>query len=814
MLPVLGTDPGTGWQVFPVLTNAFFVADILVNFMTGTVDSQNRVHYQLLGVWKAYLTSWFLIDIIACLPLECILANAATHVNFYNTPKLIRLLRAVGIRRRCGGDPFRWVDRISTKRREFSYSAKRLVTTALLLCGVVHYFACLLWWTVRLQEYPDITWPVQIGIVDAIVPVQWLWSIFNIVSAMIGLSYGPFPPRTWGEALVFLIAMVTVAVLFAVFNGFILAAILYSSGSRHRIKKRMDDVLEMTRLRNLPSDMRTQILDYFMYKYREGQLEETDGLLHELPHEMQVRVAIQSTGGLLTAFPFFAKEEQLLKRVALLLRPMYALAGEELITQGWPTNQMFFVRNSTGYVDMVATQNGQEQIIDTVGGGSCFGEAALLPLPSPDTLQQELRCVPEDVSNYNDTFTATCTARALTNLDMFVLEAEDFHKMADHYPRVFTELKQIAIRHAGRVQAKKDKSGRPALPLGSWEEPSQRLTHSCTFPLNSSTSLSLEAGSRQKGPQPSKPLPTIADISFRDLHDAGDPPHIDSQDPLLSQPRGPHGQPNGDPSGEASVHSAAAQDTWGACSVQSVASIPRQNTSGSLGALSGLPRLKAARRPLPPRDLWEQLAGRSSPRAPTHPPFNPLSSGGPSGAAPGLPPSGLARAWSGSDQRGMSPRCFDRRTSMDEKYRRDASPQPLSGLSQGPTQQPLSRSSSQQADRQDSQVRNQSDSPTQPISGLSGFGSGRTQSGLSGSSPRRFDRRFSLEDRYRRESLVAPAGLQPPGSSSSRDNRLIDPQPAAHIQLPIRSGLDSDEEARSPHTPGGAQDMPETPHER
>ena len=44
---------------------------------------------------------------------------------------------------------------------------------------------------------------------------------------------------------------------------------------------------------------------------------------------MQVKVAIQSTGSLLTAFPFFAKEEQLLKRVALLLRPMYALAGKQ-----------------------------------------------------------------------------------------------------------------------------------------------------------------------------------------------------------------------------------------------------------------------------------------------------------------------------------------------------------------------------------------------------------------------------------------------------------------------------------------------------
>lgn len=66
-----------------------------------------------------------------------------------------RLLRAVGIRRRCRGDPFRWVDAVSTKRREFSYSAKRLVTTALLMLVVVHYFACLLWWTVRLQGYPD-----------------------------------------------------------------------------------------------------------------------------------------------------------------------------------------------------------------------------------------------------------------------------------------------------------------------------------------------------------------------------------------------------------------------------------------------------------------------------------------------------------------------------------------------------------------------------------------------------------------------------------------------------------------------------------
>lgn len=37
-----------------------------------------------------YITSWFWLDALACLPLECILFTAAPHVNWYNTPKFIR----------------------------------------------------------------------------------------------------------------------------------------------------------------------------------------------------------------------------------------------------------------------------------------------------------------------------------------------------------------------------------------------------------------------------------------------------------------------------------------------------------------------------------------------------------------------------------------------------------------------------------------------------------------------------------------------------------------------------------------------------
>ena len=65
-----------------------------------------------------------------------------------------RLLRLAGIRRRSQGDPFRFIDVVSDLRQEFSFSARRIVVAAFYIAVVVHWFACILWWTIRLQDYP------------------------------------------------------------------------------------------------------------------------------------------------------------------------------------------------------------------------------------------------------------------------------------------------------------------------------------------------------------------------------------------------------------------------------------------------------------------------------------------------------------------------------------------------------------------------------------------------------------------------------------------------------------------------------------
>lgn len=47
------------------------------------------------------------------------------------------------------------VDAISDVRKEFSYSARRIINSAVLTLIGLHYFACFLWFVVRVQDFPD-----------------------------------------------------------------------------------------------------------------------------------------------------------------------------------------------------------------------------------------------------------------------------------------------------------------------------------------------------------------------------------------------------------------------------------------------------------------------------------------------------------------------------------------------------------------------------------------------------------------------------------------------------------------------------------
>lgn len=52
----------------------------------------------------------------------------------------------------------------------------------------------------------------------------------------------------------------------------------------------------------------------------------------------------------------------------------------------------------------------------------------------------------EDISNYRELFPSIFSAQALTNCDMFTLEASEFHQLVEEYPKVKVKLHAWAVR--------------------------------------------------------------------------------------------------------------------------------------------------------------------------------------------------------------------------------------------------------------------------------------------------------------------------------------------------------------------------------
>ena len=75
--------------------------------------------------------------------------------------------------------------------------------------------------------------------------------------------------------------------------------------------------------------------------------------------------------------------------------------------------------------------------------------AAAVGRPAKDTqlcLLQVCGHAAEDISNYKELFPSIFTAKALTNCDMFTLDAEEFHQVVQEYPKVQVKLHAWAVR--------------------------------------------------------------------------------------------------------------------------------------------------------------------------------------------------------------------------------------------------------------------------------------------------------------------------------------------------------------------------------
>lgn len=84
------------WIVFNVVSDTFFLMDLVLNFRTGIVKEDNtEIILDPQQIKIKYLKSWFMVDFISSIPVDYIFLIVETRINsdFYKTARALRIVR-------------------------------------------------------------------------------------------------------------------------------------------------------------------------------------------------------------------------------------------------------------------------------------------------------------------------------------------------------------------------------------------------------------------------------------------------------------------------------------------------------------------------------------------------------------------------------------------------------------------------------------------------------------------------------------------------------------------------------------------------
>ena len=76
-----GVDAVGHWLVFETAIDFLFMADVMINFRTGYYLEDEEV-MDSWRVAKHYISTWFLLDIVTCIPFDLLTATADAETSY------------------------------------------------------------------------------------------------------------------------------------------------------------------------------------------------------------------------------------------------------------------------------------------------------------------------------------------------------------------------------------------------------------------------------------------------------------------------------------------------------------------------------------------------------------------------------------------------------------------------------------------------------------------------------------------------------------------------------------------------------------
>ncbi|KAJ7993064.1 hypothetical protein DPEC_G00268560 [Dallia pectoralis] len=428
-------DTTTPWIIFNVISDTFFLADLVLNFRTGIVfDDNTEIILEPGKIKMTYLKTWFVVDFVSSIPVDYIFlivekgidsevyktARALRIVRFTKILSLLRLLRLSRLIRYI----HQWeeifhmtYDLASAVMRIFN-----LIGMMLLLC---HWDGCLQFLVPMLQDFPQDCWVSLNKMVNDSWSELYSFALFKAMSHMLCIGYGRQAPESMSDIWLTMLSMIVGATCYAMFIGHATALIQSLDSSRRQYQEKYKQVEQYMSFHKLPAEFRQKIHDYYEHRYQ-GKMFDEESILEELNEPLREEIVNFNCRKLVASMPLFANADpNFVTAVLTKLRFEVFQPGDYIIREGTIGKKMYFIQHGVTSVLTKGTMGMK------LSDGSYFGEICLLTRGR-----------------------RTASVRADTYCRLFSLSVDNFNVVLEEYPMMRRAFETVAIDRLDRIGKK------------------------------------------------------------------------------------------------------------------------------------------------------------------------------------------------------------------------------------------------------------------------------------------------------------------------------------------------------------------------
>uniref|UniRef100_A0A914CJQ5 Uncharacterized protein n=1 Tax=Acrobeloides nanus TaxID=290746 RepID=A0A914CJQ5_9BILA len=366
------------------IVDVIFFADILLNFHTTFVGPGGEVVIDPAVIRKNYFKSWFVIDLLSCLPYDIFYMfkhDDERIGSLFSALKVVRLLRLGRVARKLD-----------------NYLEYGAATLLLLLCAyvlVAHWMACI-WYSIGEYELK-----LRVGVMDQSLPDNWLITLSNTLkspynftaserhklvggpdktstyvsslyftmSCMSTVGFGNIASNTTSEKLFGVCIMIISALLYAAIFGHMTTIIQQMTSATVRYHEMISNVREFIKLQEVPRELSERVMDYVVSTWAMSKGIDTHKVLGYCPKDMKADICVHLNRKVFNEHSCFRlASDGCLRALAMYLESNHAAPGDLLYHTGESVDALWFV--VSGSLEVIQ----DDEVVAILGRGDVFGD--------------------------------------------------------------------------------------------------------------------------------------------------------------------------------------------------------------------------------------------------------------------------------------------------------------------------------------------------------------------------------------------------------------------------------------------------------